>query len=94
MLQEFLQALAIISEECGIQLIDAAVQLGADPATLHGMLQSCPCLLLTAQQLEWKKVVCKSQCICVLLLAVHLYICNIACSMILHHLIASASLHI
>lgn len=45
MLQEFLQALAIISEECGIQLIDAAVQLGADPATLHGMLQSHFCVL-------------------------------------------------
>ena len=37
--QEFLQALAIIADECGLELIDAAVQLGADPTYLHGM---CP----------------------------------------------------
>ena len=35
-LQEFLQALAIIADECDLQLIDAAVQLGADPTQLQG----------------------------------------------------------
>ena len=35
-MQEFLQALAIIADECGMELIDAAVQLGADPAYLQG----------------------------------------------------------
>ena len=34
--QEFLQSLAIIADECGMQLIDAAVQLGADPTQLQG----------------------------------------------------------
>lgn len=35
-MQEFLQALAIIADECSMELIDAAVQLGADPAYLQG----------------------------------------------------------
>ncbi|KAL3155709.1 hypothetical protein ABBQ32_012731 [Trebouxia sp. C0010 RCD-2024] len=35
--REFLQALAIIADECGMELVDAAVQLGADPAHLEGM---------------------------------------------------------
>ena len=34
--QEFLQALYIIADECGMELVDAAVQLGADPAHLQG----------------------------------------------------------
>lgn len=41
MVQEFLQALAIIADECSMELIDAAVQLGADPARLQG-IALCP----------------------------------------------------
>ena len=39
-LQEFLQALCIIADECGLELVDAAVQLGADPAHLQGTQHS------------------------------------------------------
>ena len=38
--QEFLQALYIIADECGMELVDAAVQLGADPAHLQGVAVS------------------------------------------------------
>ena len=41
-MQEFLQALAIIADECGMELIDAAVQLGADPAYLQGSPNNPP----------------------------------------------------
>jgi len=40
--QEFLQALYGIADECGMELVDAAVQLGADPAHLQGVPAS-PC---------------------------------------------------
>ena len=41
-MQEFLQALYGIADECGMELVDAAVQLGADPAHLQGVPAS-PC---------------------------------------------------
>lgn len=43
--QEFLQALYIIADECGMELVDAAVQLGANPAHLQGV-SVCVLLLL------------------------------------------------
>lgn len=46
MVQDFLQALAIIADECSMELIDAAVQLGADPARLQGIVL---CFLLITQ---------------------------------------------
>jgi hypothetical protein len=49
--QEFLQALYIIADECGMELVDAAVQLGADPAHLQGVPASpLLCYFLTPQQ--------------------------------------------
>ena len=39
--QEFLQALSIIGDECGMELVHAAEQLGADPAHLQGRITLC-----------------------------------------------------
>ncbi|KAL3146078.1 hypothetical protein ABBQ38_015427 [Trebouxia sp. C0009 RCD-2024] len=53
---EFLQALAIIADECGMELVDAAVQLGADPAHLQGMyLTQRPAAPVSdSEREEWK----------------------------------------
>ncbi|KAA6417994.1 MAG: hypothetical protein FRX49_12076 [Trebouxia sp. A1-2] len=51
--REFLQALYIIADECGMELVDAAVQLGANPAHLQGV--SRPARVVSgAEEEEWK----------------------------------------
>ena len=50
--QEFLQALYIIADECGMELVDAAVQLGADPAHLQGVPASPLLTFVTLQRCD------------------------------------------
>ncbi|DBB03425.1 TPA: hypothetical protein ACH3X3_010785 [Trebouxia sp. C0006] len=51
--REFLQALYIIADECGMELVDAAVQLGADPAHLQGVPRPARAVS-DAEEEEWK----------------------------------------
>ena len=52
-MQEFLQALSIIADECSMELIDAAVQLGADAARLQGTSR-CPLPLRIALPVAYR----------------------------------------
>ncbi|KAL0030929.1 hypothetical protein WJX79_001797 [Trebouxia sp. C0005] len=51
--REFLQALYIIADECGMELVDAAVQLGANPAHLQGVPRPAR-VVSGAEEEEWK----------------------------------------